>query len=862
MSYNPNQHYEQWQQQPIDPNQQQLQINTPQPTTSSPASNPAAGGGGNYQQSQQSYSWTDGNTQGQHHQSQQSWSWQGQVPVQQQIASPINLQSPPLAFPPLLLQHDNSAHHLLHQQMHQNATSHFQQVQSLQQQQIADMHRNMSTFAMGSAAPVILQTQQQPQIAYHQVGSPPLAPPMQVQSISQQSYLPQPQQQAQIEYQPMTPAVPVHQVQYQNQPMPQGDQFPQQQSQVAYQPMSPSQSVQQTQYLDTVSQMSLPNSQTEQQRIEELLPPTTSTTAVQPQECDQRHIYQHQPATQQYTVSQLPQTQHAPPQVIQSPSEAPPQRMLQSQPSEHPSQTALPVSSRPHDHRLMNLERQRRTDVEDTNRAGAEIHKRLQDLEHSRTQAQQDHDAKDREVRRLQEQLASVEHQRCQDAERNSQQLADLVRSQATSPAAPSAAPFDMIALQRVVRETQARQLTAQDIERVIEEQVSKRLIGMATKQDIQNAGAQMQGALSRVPAGLSQDEVQQAVNRELNHVMQDVANRVSQQRRVAGHGQPGPRHSEAPQERVQTEFVVEELPDDAVATRSYRPRQHGGRTYRQLPPAEMSGQAAAAGPSKTTQRALSSVPNLGALGSNQSSATSQGQTTSQRHMVPATARAQITAAYAAPGPVTPAVVADGSLVTSRRTDPAVNVATQGPRLRALESSPAATDISENSLARTERPIPRATTTSSEISTPRNTQRIEVPATQAHINPVANVAPQEPRLRTLGAPPAAPGVSEHSLARVERSAPRASLPSSNILPPHTRQRIEVPTPQMQIVAPAAAPRQEVSQQPSRRLQQTEPPVIQQRQLEPPPTRSEASSGTGQELVIQGREVARKASGKR
>jgi hypothetical protein len=67
---------------------------------------------------------------------------------------------------------------------------------------------------------------------------------------------------------------------------------------------------------------------------------------------------------------------------------------------------------------------------------------------------------------------------------------------------------------------------------------------------------------------------------------------------------------------------------------------------------------------------------------------------------------------------------------------------------------------------------------------------------------------------------------------------------------------------MQIVAPAAAPRQEVSQQPSRRLQQTEPPVIQQRQLEPPPTRSEASSGTGQELVIQGREVARKASGKR
>ena len=107
-----------------------------------------------------------------------------------------------------------------------------------------------------------------------------------------------------------------------------------------------------------------------------------------------------------------------------------------------------------------------------------------------------------------------------------------------------------MSALQKVVRETQAHQLTAQDIERVIEEQFSKRLAGMATKQDIQNAGAQMQGALSRVPAGLSQQEVQQAVNRELNNVMQDVANRVNQQRRVARQGQPNPRHSQAPQDR------------------------------------------------------------------------------------------------------------------------------------------------------------------------------------------------------------------------------------------------------------------------------------------------------------------------
>ena len=85
-----------------------------------------------------------------------------------------------------------------------------------------------------------------------------------------------------------------------------------------------------------------------------------------------------------------------------------------------------------------------------------------------------------------------------------------------------------MSALQRVIRETQTQQLSAQDIERVIEEQVSKRLSEMATKADIQNAGAQMQSALSQVPAGLNEEQVQQAVNRELSSVMQDIANRVN----------------------------------------------------------------------------------------------------------------------------------------------------------------------------------------------------------------------------------------------------------------------------------------------------------------------------------------------
>lgn len=68
MSYNTNDLNQQWQP-PVDPNnQQQLPAFNQQATP-----NPQSPDGGNYQQRQQSYTWTDGNTQGQHHSSQQSW---------------------------------------------------------------------------------------------------------------------------------------------------------------------------------------------------------------------------------------------------------------------------------------------------------------------------------------------------------------------------------------------------------------------------------------------------------------------------------------------------------------------------------------------------------------------------------------------------------------------------------------------------------------------------------------------------------------------------------------------------------------------------------------------------------------------
>jgi hypothetical protein len=499
MSYNANDPNQQWQAL-ANPNQQQLQTSNQQATT-----NPSNPGGGNYQQNQQSYSWTDGNTQGQHTSTQQSWSWHGQT------TTPM-IQSPP-ALPELPMLNQGASHQQFHQQMHQNAMAHHQNAMNT-------MHQNMASM-MSNMTPMMQQTPLQPQITYQTVFSP------QPEIAWQQNVVQSPQQQAQIAYQPaqlMSPGVQVPQ---------------------------PANSYQQ-----------LPIQQQAQHN-----PAPTSPMAVQPQLQYPQSIYQ-QIQPQQSPSFQAPAVQSPYPQASQHHPLA--QECPQITYIEQPSESQQSVQQRPQRHdqgnRFQDLEKQRKKDLENMNRAGSEIKKRLQELEQSKTRAQNDHQAKDREVRELKEQLASVERQRRQDAERNSQQLADLVRSQATSPPAQTPA-FDMGDLQKVIKGIQSQQLSAQDIERVIGEQVNKRLSGMATKADIQNAGAQMQSALSQVPAGLNEAQVQQAVNREFNNVIQNVANRVNQQRRIAGQANRAPQPGQVPQDRVQTEFVIEELPDEGSAT-------------------------------------------------------------------------------------------------------------------------------------------------------------------------------------------------------------------------------------------------------------------------------------------------------
>lgn len=494
------------------------------------------------------------------------------------------------------------------------------------------------------------------------------------------------------------------------------------------------------------------------------------------------------------------------------------------------------------------------------NRAGHEINKRLRDLEQSKAVAQKDNDAKDREVRHLQEQLASVERQRRQEAERNSQQLADLVRSQATSPVAQTPA-FDMSAFQKVIRETQTQQLSAQDIERVIEEQVSKRLSGMATKTDIQDAGAQMQNALSQVPAGLNEQQVQQAVNRELNNVMQDVANRVNQQRRIAGQRQQNPDAGQTPQGHVQTDFVIEELPDEGPPA-SPHSAGYDTRPQMTLPSAGHHGTASTVAPAAEVNRISHPAPSTNEVPSgpvqrpatsNQPAGRSQyaaieagrpqvsnSASSSQAH--PAQSSRPQYAAISAP-PATPSATMRPGPATqctvqgASRSNVQMHAAPSRPQPAAIEATPVPLDVPGNAVAVVERSVPATMTARSNALTP------PVAMTQQHNKPYA-----QPSFRT-----AAPAPTHGQNMPPSGFAPR---PIEVTLPQRQLEAAPSSGAQLQIAGaqPVSSPSQGVAHMPPQPRQIEG--VASQRQLEGPPSSSAGYPTTGQDLLHQGRDIAR------
>lgn len=218
---------------------------------------------------------------------------------------------------------------------------------------------------------------------------------------------------------------------------------------------------------------------------------------------------------------------------------------------------------------------QRRQDA--TNRAmqkryeddQAAARERFRQLEEAQARDRAASEAKDLKLRQLRDKHAAsekdkaeLERQRREDAERYAQQMAEMARANAARSKSPPA--FEMEALRRVVQETQARQLSPTDIERVVKSTMDKQLSGLATKADVSAGTSHMQQALNNVPSGASQEQVSQVVNQELMNMIKGLtdARQAAQQQRIEA-GRQGTPTPCSRQEPPRTVYEIEELSDD-----------------------------------------------------------------------------------------------------------------------------------------------------------------------------------------------------------------------------------------------------------------------------------------------------------
>lgn len=221
----------------------------------------------------------------------------------------------------------------------------------------------------------------------------------------------------------------------------------------------------------------------------------------------------------------------------------------------------------------------------------------------------------DAELRSLREQNAKMASQRLADAERHSQQLAAALAKQASSShntlSAPPPAPqpaFDVSAMQKVIKETQAQQLSKADVEAVVRDSFAS-LGHLATKQDIEAAGGRLQGVLEGMPRGASEGSVSRAVDDGLQRAIEGRAERLQgalvaqQEARML----EGRRDQAMPWQqdsgRIGTDFVIEEIDQEgnvvpAMGALAPAPPSHGSRRARSGPPPRPSpAQARLTGP-------------------------------------------------------------------------------------------------------------------------------------------------------------------------------------------------------------------------------------------------------------------------
>ena len=236
-------------------------------------------------------------------------------------------------------------------------------------------------------------------------------------------------------------------------------------------------------------------------------------------------------------------------------------------------------------------ENQHRADIEAKSRESEALTKRLRDLEHQRENSSRERVKHDREKEDLRKQIAFRDQQRLQDAQKHKQEMADLVRLQASSPSVEAPA-FDMEALKRAIRESQGHHVTPEQMAGMLQETVRKNIQGVARTEDLVAAGNRMANVMNEHRA--SDSERRQVAIEECGKVMQKIARHMSEPQ--SSIEAPLRQHDTPWQEsRFQTQYAIEEIPDSEQDRQRKALQGSYSRVVKALPAASSHGSSSSA---------------------------------------------------------------------------------------------------------------------------------------------------------------------------------------------------------------------------------------------------------------------------
>ena len=216
-------------------------------------------------------------------------------------------------------------------------------------------------------------------------------------------------------------------------------------------------------------------------------------------------------------------------------------------------------------------ERRRRDAQAERERRQAENRERERDVRLARMEGEArerkereaaDKEIKEREIEALRRQLERERQQNLEAERRHGRELASLA---AKASHAQPPAQIDMSATRKIIDELHSQQPRTADIAKLVEDIVSKQLRGVARTGALESSVTQVQKALGKLSSSASAGDIQMAVTKGIDEVMQRAM--ATQQQRQQGRIEASPAQQQAP--RAQTSYATEERPNEPKSSKS-----------------------------------------------------------------------------------------------------------------------------------------------------------------------------------------------------------------------------------------------------------------------------------------------------